>query len=209
MVGWKPHTSYHASGQHHQKSFGKAFDVRKKEKPNPAFKGTVNLVAFGVATGEHTAVNVRCDPKDFNAVFEGPLAMVGSEKYRTWVYVDLVEPGVSPVLFPVRLSSSRNPTRTRSLGSSLRSWRLRFRERGWGAAQHRIRPERQTAVLFGSRRAARDGARSMESWAVGRHWPGRRLTSEAAGWRCHQRMLPRARTAASVCHTGPRGNQWR
>jgi hypothetical protein len=100
VVGWKPHTSYHASGQHHQKSFGKAFDVRKKQKPAPAFKGTVNLVSFGVATGEHTAVNVRCDPKDFVAVFEVPLAMVRSEKYRTYIYVDLVEPGVDPVLFP-------------------------------------------------------------------------------------------------------------
>jgi hypothetical protein len=100
VVGWKPHTSYDASGQHHQKSFGKAFDARKKQKPDPAFKGTVNLVSFGVATGEHTAVNVRCDPKDFIAVFEVPLAMVRSEKYRTYMYVDLVEPGVDPVLFP-------------------------------------------------------------------------------------------------------------
>jgi hypothetical protein len=98
--GWKPHTSYHASGQHHQKSFGKAFDVRKKQKPDRAFKGTVNLVSFGIATGEHMAVNVRCDPKDFTAVFEIPLAMVRSEKYRTYMYVDLVEPGVDPVLFP-------------------------------------------------------------------------------------------------------------
>jgi hypothetical protein len=100
MIGWKPHTSYHASGQHLQKSFGKAFDVKTKQKPDPAFKGTVNLVSFGVATGEHTAVDVRCDPKNFIAVFEVPLAMVRSEKYRTYVYVDLVEPGVDPVLLP-------------------------------------------------------------------------------------------------------------
>ena len=100
VLGWKPHTSYHASGQHHQKSFGKAFDVRKKQKPGPGFKGTVNLVSFGIATGEHTAVNVRCDPKDFIAVFEVPLAMVRSEKYRTYMYVDLVEPNANPGLFP-------------------------------------------------------------------------------------------------------------
>jgi hypothetical protein len=100
VVGWKPHTSYHASGQHHQKSFGKAFDSRKKQKPDSSFKGTVNLVSFGVATGEHTAVNVRCDPKDFSAVFEIPLALVRPEKYKTWAYVDLVEPGVDPRLFP-------------------------------------------------------------------------------------------------------------
>jgi hypothetical protein len=85
VVGWEPHTSYHASGQHHQKSFGTAFDARKKQKPDPAFKGTVNLVSFGVATGEHTAVNVRCDPKDFIAVFEVPLVMVRSEMDRPYV----------------------------------------------------------------------------------------------------------------------------
>jgi hypothetical protein len=100
VAGWKPHTSYHASGQHHQKSFDKGFDVRNKQKPDPTFKGTVNLVSFGVATGEHTAVNVRCDRTDFSAVFEVPLAMVRSEKYRTYVYVDLVEPYVGPLLFP-------------------------------------------------------------------------------------------------------------
>src|SRR5258705_7514731 len=70
VVGWKPHTSYHASGQHHQKSFGQAHLVQKKQKPDVTFKGTVNLVSFGVASGEHTAVNVQCDPKDFSAVFE-------------------------------------------------------------------------------------------------------------------------------------------
>ncbi len=67
VVEWKPHTSYHASGQHHQKSFGKALDVRKEQKPDVTFKGTRTVVSFGVATGEHTAVNVRCDPKDFSA----------------------------------------------------------------------------------------------------------------------------------------------
>ena len=100
VVGWKPHTSYHASGQHHQRSFGKALLVRKKQKPDVTFKGTVNLVSFGVATGEHTDVNVRCDPKDFSAVFEIPLALVRPETYVSYAYVDLVEPGVDPVLFP-------------------------------------------------------------------------------------------------------------
>lgn len=100
VVEWKPHTSYHASGQHHQKSFGKVLDVRKEQKPDVTFKGTRTVVSFGVATGVHRAVNVRCDPKEFSAVFEIPLALVRPEKYSTWVYVNLVEPGVDPVLFP-------------------------------------------------------------------------------------------------------------
>ena len=100
VAGWKPHTSFHASGQHHQKSFGKALGVRNEQKPDVTFRGTRTVVSFGVATGEHTAVNVRCDPKDFSAVFEIPLALVRPEKYSTWVYVDLVEPGMDPLLFP-------------------------------------------------------------------------------------------------------------
>ncbi len=100
VAGWKPHTSYHASGQHHQKSFGSALDVQKEQKPDVTFRGTRTVVSFGVATGEHAAVNVRCDPKDFSAVFEIPLALVRPEKYSTWVYVDLVEPGVDPLLLP-------------------------------------------------------------------------------------------------------------
>jgi hypothetical protein len=43
---------------------------------------------------------VRCDPKDFSVVFEIPVAIVRPETYRTYVYADLVEPGVDPVLFP-------------------------------------------------------------------------------------------------------------
>lgn len=100
VVEWKPHTSYHASGQHHQKSFGKTFDARKEQRPDVTFKGTRTVVSFGVATGEHTAVNVRCDPKDFGTIFEIPLALVRPEKYSTYAYVDLVEPGVDPLLFP-------------------------------------------------------------------------------------------------------------
>lgn len=100
VVGWKPHTSYHASGQHHQKGYGKILEASKKQRPDASFRGTVNVVFFGVATGEHAAVNVRCDPKDFTAVFEIPLGLVGSEKYSTYVYVDLVEPGVNPLLIP-------------------------------------------------------------------------------------------------------------
>jgi len=50
--------------------------AESEQKPDITFKGTRTVVAFGVATGEHTAVNVRCDPKDFSAVFEIPLALV-------------------------------------------------------------------------------------------------------------------------------------
>ena len=97
---WKPHASYHASGQHHQKSFGKALGIQHKQKPDAHFKGTKAVVSFGVATGEPKAVSVPCDSSDFTAVFELPAALVRPEAYRTFVYVDLVEPGHEPTLFP-------------------------------------------------------------------------------------------------------------
>lgn len=96
--GWKPHTSYHASGQHHHKSFGKAADVQKRQKPDAAFKGTQQIVSFGVATGEHAALNIRFDPSDFDEVFEIPIGEIGSTKYTTYLAMDLVEPSISPQL---------------------------------------------------------------------------------------------------------------
>lgn len=87
-------------GSINQKSHGKAFSIQEKQKPDPTFKGAVNVVQFGVAAEEHKALNLRCDPKDFSDVFEIPIAQVRPETYKTYVYVDLVEPNVDPVLFP-------------------------------------------------------------------------------------------------------------
>jgi hypothetical protein len=97
---WKPHSSYHQSGKHHQKSFGKAFLGQKKQEPDFAFKGTENLVAFGIDSSGYKNLNLRCDPNDFSDVFEIPAALLRPEKYSTSLYVDLVEPGVSPLLIP-------------------------------------------------------------------------------------------------------------
>lgn len=100
VSGWKPHSSYHASGQHHQKSFGKAFQVCKKQKLDSTFTGTANIMAFGLNSNEHKILNLRCDPTDFSDVFEIPVSLLRPEKYSTSVYVDLVEPGVTPLLIP-------------------------------------------------------------------------------------------------------------
>lgn len=97
---WKPHTSYHASGQHHQKSFGTVLNVQKKQKPDLNFKGTKAVVSFGIAVGEHKAVNVPCHSGEFSSVFEIPHVLVRPETYRTFLHVDLIEPGEEPTLFP-------------------------------------------------------------------------------------------------------------
>ena len=100
IKGWKPHTSYHASGRHHQKSFGKAFNVRQEQKPNTTFKNTRNVISFPVATDHHKKVNTRVQPRDFDATFEILVEQLRPEKHVTYVYADLVEPGKDPLLSP-------------------------------------------------------------------------------------------------------------
>ena len=98
---WKPHASYHASGQFHHKSYGqKLLTPMLGQRPDASFKGTKNLASFGLATGEHLLLNQRCDASKFDEVFEIPAALLWPEKYSTYVYTDLVEPGLSPILYP-------------------------------------------------------------------------------------------------------------
>ena len=98
---WKPHASYHASGQFHHKSYGvKLLTPTLGQKPDSNFVGTKNLASFGLATGEHLLLNQPCDPSKFNDVFEVPASMLRPEKYSTYIYADLVEPGIAPTLYP-------------------------------------------------------------------------------------------------------------
>ena len=60
--GWKPHASYHASGQHHQKSFGHKGALTYRPKPDSNFKGSVNVVTTGLARGEAQAIGAHIDP---------------------------------------------------------------------------------------------------------------------------------------------------
>jgi hypothetical protein len=70
----------------------KAFGVRNSQKPNVTFKGTSNVVTFPIAASEPRALNVTCNPTDYDAVFEIPVALLGTTKYTTYVSVDLVQP---------------------------------------------------------------------------------------------------------------------
>lgn len=98
---WKPHTSYHASGQQHHKSFGKLiFSPEENQKPDGSFRGTKHLVSFGLAKGESKLLNQTCNPTEYSDVFEIPDSLLQPEKYSTCVYFDLVEPGIEPVLYP-------------------------------------------------------------------------------------------------------------
>ena len=120
VLGWKPHTSYHASGQHHQKSFGKTFAVQKKQKPDPSFKGTVNLVSFGVATGEHTAINgaIQRTSAQFSRFRSSSCSPRSIAPGFMWTSSS---PGWIHCSSRARRSTSRRNTKTPSLGSCSRS----------------------------------------------------------------------------------------
>jgi hypothetical protein len=100
VLDWKPHASYHASGQQHQKSFGKKFHVDQGAKPDQNFVGPVNMVTIGLAKGEAQALGVRGNPADFNDILSIPETQIRSEKYRTHLSLDLVEIGQPPRLMP-------------------------------------------------------------------------------------------------------------
>lgn len=97
---WKPHSSYHASGQHHHKSFGYNALVHHRKKPDVNFSGTENLVTTGISREEPREINVPCPTADFDDVFEIPISDLRPEKYRTYLSVDLAEPNGSPIIYP-------------------------------------------------------------------------------------------------------------
>ena len=97
---WKPHSSYHASGQHHQKSFGHKALVRHRRKPDVNYRGTENVVTTGIASDEPRAVNTPCEPASFEGVFEIPLSDLRPDKYRTFVSVDISDREGEPIITP-------------------------------------------------------------------------------------------------------------
>ena len=90
--GWKPHASYHASGQHHQKTFNQKVALQHRPKPDANSKGSENVVTTGLAMGEAQAIGLKRDPAEFDDSLHIPEAEISPEKYRTYVSVDLVEP---------------------------------------------------------------------------------------------------------------------
>ncbi len=88
-ANWRPHMSYHASGQHHSKSYNHKLIVGLRQKPDFHFIGTENLVTFGVAAGEARAINEPYDAKRFASVFEIAESDLRAEQYTTHLSIDL------------------------------------------------------------------------------------------------------------------------
>jgi len=97
---FNPHSSYHTSGQHHQKSFGHKAMVRYRQKPDANFRSTENVITTGIASDEPRAINMPCQTTDFHEVFEIPVSELRPEKYRTMISVDITEAGGKPIITP-------------------------------------------------------------------------------------------------------------
>jgi len=75
----EPHTSYHASGQTHHKTFDRKLHpgltnqanlVRQRQPPDKNFVGTENIVTTKVSLHSARAFNQPCDSSEFAEVFE-------------------------------------------------------------------------------------------------------------------------------------------
>ena len=95
---WRPHASYHASGQ---LSFGCLTRVYQRARPDAAFEKAENIVTTAISLEEVRAIDQRCDPADFAEIFEIPSStlLAGPPRQHT-IAVDLVEVGGKEIWKP-------------------------------------------------------------------------------------------------------------
>jgi hypothetical protein len=98
--GWNPHASYHRDGRHHQKSFDYSAVLRYRPKPDEHFRGSENVMTTGIAASEPRAITRPCLAEDFDGVFEIPIGAVGTDRYSTYVAVNLTEANGKPIITP-------------------------------------------------------------------------------------------------------------
>ena len=96
---WDPHTSYHAKGAFHSKSFGHKHTSQQRQSLTGAFHGTEHLGAYA-GHGPKT-VGAVYNPAAFSGVVELRPGILGP--FDGQVLVDLVEPGCNPIWWPGRM----------------------------------------------------------------------------------------------------------
>jgi hypothetical protein len=97
---WKPHSSYHASGQHHQKSYSHKGLMRHRQRPDSNFRGTENIVTTRVTADDGRVLNIPCARDSFDGVFEIPIAVLNSGSSCVDLSVDIAEPGSTAIITP-------------------------------------------------------------------------------------------------------------
>lgn len=97
---WNPHASYKVSGDLFIKSFDEKM-VRMRVQPlDASFRGAQSVWPVPVARNEPRSTGIECDASEFSDVFEIPVGELRPEKYRTYVDVQVVEPGGEPQFTP-------------------------------------------------------------------------------------------------------------
>jgi hypothetical protein len=94
---WKPHASYHASGQHHQKSFGHKSLVFFRQRPDENFRDAVNVVTMAIPVDEPRRLNKPRDTTEFHDVFEIQTTDLAED---TQIAIDLTEPHGDAIITP-------------------------------------------------------------------------------------------------------------
>jgi hypothetical protein len=93
---FKPHTSYHASGQRHAKSFnGPPMLRRHLQRPDRNFRGTEQVENVPISPDDPRAINLSCQRSNYDDVFEIPYDDLKSTKQGR-LRVDLAERGAVP-----------------------------------------------------------------------------------------------------------------
>jgi hypothetical protein len=92
VSNWKPHSSYHASGWHHEKSFGSELTKKKRQKPDANFRGTAMVISTPISEEGARRVNLVCKPTDYADVMEVPASAL-EPNGGTAIAVSLAEPG--------------------------------------------------------------------------------------------------------------------
>ena len=88
----KPHSSYHASGQLHHKSYGSYnFPIRKKQQPKGKFSGSESIITTSIRKGDARAWNVPCKQNNYLEVMEIADEIITPE-FGYQFSVELVEP---------------------------------------------------------------------------------------------------------------------
>jgi hypothetical protein len=93
----KPHTSYHASGQRHAKSFRRQKPAlpQRLQRPDRNFRGSEPLETLLISPDDPRGINVPCQRSNYDDVFEILYNDLKSTKQGR-LCIDLAEPDVVP-----------------------------------------------------------------------------------------------------------------
>ena len=89
---WKPHASFHASGQHHQKSHNRKMALAHRQKPDANFRGTEMIVGTPISADEPRKINQLCNLANFDDALEIADGELRPDKYRNAITIEIVEP---------------------------------------------------------------------------------------------------------------------